>query len=226
VHELETIISNYGLVAVLVGALFEGETIVVIAGFAAHQGLLNPVGVVACAFVGSLSADQLFFSLAGHQSKRQFIVRLTHRPSFARALALVERYPNLSVLACRWLYGIRWVLPVAIAFTNISPVRFRILNAVSAACWATTFTAIGYFLGQTVEAVFGTLHGMERKALVAVAIAVLVLVVGRLIARRVVQTKLLKSPRESLGNRAETVGALKHKTSLNRRKISVSKAKS
>ena len=175
----------------LAGALFEGETIVVVAGFAAHQGLLNPVGVVACAFAGSLSADQLLFSLARHHSKRRFILRLKSRSSFARALKLVERYPNLSVLACRWLYGMRWVLPVAIAFSTISLVRFRILNTVSAACWATTFTAIGYFLGQTVEAVFGTLYGMEYKAVIAIAVAVFVLIVGRLIAIRVMQAKLL-----------------------------------
>jgi len=33
-----TIIATYGLVVVLVGALFEGETIVVVTGFAAPSG--------------------------------------------------------------------------------------------------------------------------------------------------------------------------------------------
>ena len=37
---LEALISHYGYAAVAIGTFFEGETILVIAGFASHQGYL------------------------------------------------------------------------------------------------------------------------------------------------------------------------------------------
>jgi membrane protein DedA with SNARE-associated domain len=48
---------------VLVGAFFEGETIVVLGGFAAHRGDLVLPGVIAGAFAGSLAGDQFAYFL-------------------------------------------------------------------------------------------------------------------------------------------------------------------
>jgi len=51
---LEEIISNYGYAALLIGTFIEGETILVLAGFAAHRGYLDLPLVVTCAFIGTL----------------------------------------------------------------------------------------------------------------------------------------------------------------------------
>ena len=37
--DLQSIIENYGYAAILIGTFLEGETILVLAGLAAHQGL-------------------------------------------------------------------------------------------------------------------------------------------------------------------------------------------
>ena len=60
---LESIIDTYGYVAVTIGTFFEGETILVIAGFAAHQGYMKLPGVIIAAFIGTVFGDQLFFYL-------------------------------------------------------------------------------------------------------------------------------------------------------------------
>ncbi len=60
---LESFIQTYGYLALLVGTFLEGETILVLAGFAAHLGYLNLPWVILVAFVGTLSGDQLFFYL-------------------------------------------------------------------------------------------------------------------------------------------------------------------
>ena len=57
----EELIANYGYIAVLIGTFFEGETILLIAGFFAHLGYLKLSYVIAAAFAGSLAGDQLFF---------------------------------------------------------------------------------------------------------------------------------------------------------------------
>ena len=47
--------------AVILGTFLEGETILVLAGLAAHQGYLSLSGIILAAFAGSLCGDQLFF---------------------------------------------------------------------------------------------------------------------------------------------------------------------
>ena len=60
---LQQLIEQYGYLAVLVGALLEGETILLIAGFAAHRGYLDLGAVIAVAAVGGFLGDQVFFWL-------------------------------------------------------------------------------------------------------------------------------------------------------------------
>ena len=60
---LQSLIDTYGYLAILVGTFFEGETILVLGGFAAYRGYLHLPWVIIAAFVGSLCGDQLFFFL-------------------------------------------------------------------------------------------------------------------------------------------------------------------
>ena len=59
--DLQSIIENYGYAAILIGTFLEGETILALAGLAAHQGYLALTWVILAAFLGSLCGDQLFF---------------------------------------------------------------------------------------------------------------------------------------------------------------------
>lgn len=58
--ELKHLIASYGYFAILIGTFLEGETILVLAGLAAHQGYLDLTGVIFGAFAGSLCGDQFF----------------------------------------------------------------------------------------------------------------------------------------------------------------------
>jgi membrane protein DedA with SNARE-associated domain len=65
---VETFIETYGYPALLVGTFFEGETFLVLAGFAAHQGYLDIPWVILAAFIGTLTGDQVFFYLGRRHS--------------------------------------------------------------------------------------------------------------------------------------------------------------
>ena len=69
--DLQNIIENYGYAAILIGTFLEGETILVLAGLAAHQGSLVLTWVIIAAFAGSLCGDQLFF-IWGANTVRRF----------------------------------------------------------------------------------------------------------------------------------------------------------
>jgi len=61
--DLPQLLSQYGYLAVFVGALLEGESILLLAGYAANGGYLSFWIVVAIAFFGATLGDQMFFFL-------------------------------------------------------------------------------------------------------------------------------------------------------------------
>ena len=164
---LEQIISQYGPAVIFVGTFLEGETLVVVAGFLSHQGIISPLAVSFSAFAGSFLGDQLWFYLGRRHASHPLILRLTRRPGFKRVAVAIEDHPKKFILSFRFIYGIRTISPVALALTSISGRQFLILNAIAAAIWAIAFTALGYVFGQAAEALLGEIKAIERKILLA-----------------------------------------------------------
>ena len=163
--------SRWGYAIVFAWTFLEGETVLLMAGFAAHRGWLRLDGVVAAAFAGSLAGDQLLFH-AGRRWGRRF---LESRPRWSaradRVHALLERRRDLFVLGFRFLYGLRTVSPVVIGTGPISSARFLVLNALGAALWAFSFGAAGYLCGEALAVLVGEVRRYELAALGAMAAA-------------------------------------------------------
>ena len=162
-------ISEYGYWAVLAGTLLEGESMLLLAGFAAHRGLLDVQAVAAVAVLGGFLGDQAFF-FAGRWWGPALLAR---KPGWAapaaRAKELLAKYDIPVILGVRFMYGLRVVLPFTIGMSGIPVLRFQLLNLVGAALWACTGVALGYLLGDAAERVFGDLQTYEGWALGAIA---------------------------------------------------------
>ena len=68
--------------------------------------------------------------------------------------------------------------------SNVPAPRFLVLNVVAAAIWAVCFSLLGYLFGQTIESLLGRLHGVETKLAAALAVAAVVWLVHRWLAKR------------------------------------------
>lgn len=182
--ELHQFIIDYGLWAVLGGTFLEGESVVVLAGFLAHQRLQHLPSVMLCAFAGSFLADQLLFHLGRRYREHRYVRRIREKPAFEKALSAIDRYPHGFILSLRFLYGLRTVGPVALGVSQVPPLRFLVLNAIAAAIWAACFSLLGYAFGQTIESLLGRLHGVETKLAIAAAIGVAIWLAYRVFGRR------------------------------------------
>ncbi len=172
---LEGLIQHYGYLAIVVGTFLEGETVVLLGGFAAHRGYLDLAGVMAAAFAGSLLGDTLYFEIGRREGMAFLARRPAWKKSSARVLAMVHTHQTLLILGFRFLYGIRTVTPFALGASGVSRARFVPLNVVSAALWASAFGALGYALGDTLEAAIGHIERYERAVFAAIVMAGLVL---------------------------------------------------
>jgi membrane protein DedA with SNARE-associated domain len=167
---LQNLIQEYGYYVVFAGTFLEGETILIMAGLAAKLGYLQLPFVVLIAFIGSFSGDQLYFHL-GRWRGRKILSQYTRLSQQApKVYKLLQRYDTPLILAIRFLYGLRIVGPIILGMSNISPIKFAILNSVGAALWASVIAVLGFSLGYAVELLVHDLRVYETILLVCIAV--------------------------------------------------------
>ena len=172
--DIAALITQYGYIAIFIGTLIEGETVVLVAGLLAHQGYLHAPFVALAAFLGSLASDQIMYLLGRY--KGQWLLAKFPRLSkgVERVAAKVRGREVPLILSFRFIYGIRNVTPVFLGSSGTKPELFIPLNAISAAVWAVAMTAAGYFAGGALAAALGRLHKYEPYIVAAILLAGLV----------------------------------------------------
>ncbi len=171
---LEPLLADYGLLAVLIGTFFEGETIVIVAGFLSHEGYFSPYLLCLCAFLGTFAGDQLWFYLGRRHANFKIVQKVTTFPSFAKVIRLIETHPIKFILSFRFIYGMRNISPVALGLSRVPALKYLILNAIAAAVWAISFTTIGYMFGQAAETFIGRMAGVQHKIFGAIVAGLVV----------------------------------------------------
>jgi membrane protein DedA with SNARE-associated domain len=166
VMSLYELVSTYGYLAIGIGTFLEGETILVLGGFAAHQGYLDLPWVLASAFLGTLLGDQLYYYIG--RSKGQLLLK--KRPKWQykskKVIALLQKHDALLIFGFRFLYGLRTVTPFVLGLSRISPVRFSIFNILGASTWAIGIGFMGYIFGHTFELLMGNVKRYELWILI------------------------------------------------------------
>ncbi|EKD5089036.1 DedA family protein [Salmonella enterica] len=174
--DINTLITHYGYAALVIGSMAEGETVTLLGGVAAHQGLLKFPLVAAAVALGGMMGDQLLYLLGrcyGGKILRRFPC---YHTKIRRAQKMIQRHPYLFVIGTRFMYGFRVVGPLLIGASRLPPKIFLPLNIVGALIWALLFTTLGYLGG---EVIAPWLHDLDQHLRHGVwLILAIVLVVG------------------------------------------------
>lgn len=167
---ISAFVASYGYLAVFVGTLLEGETVLIAAGYAAHRGMLDFTTVVLVAALGGTLGDQIAF-LLGRWKGDALIDRfpaLSQQKS--RVQGLLERHATLFILTIRFLYGLRVAGPMLLGSSHVGLLRFTLLNMIGAIFWAITLSSIGYVFGLAMNALIADLKHIEEILLLAILI--------------------------------------------------------
>ena len=183
-NDLHPLVQQYGLIAVLIGAFLEGETVLLLAGASAHIGLLDLRTVIAVAALGAFLGDNFFFMLGRH-----FGPHVTERvPWVATAVPRVDRLLKRwrwgAIIGLRFTYGLRMAGPMLIGAGTMPAWEFMAANAVGAALWAALIGALGYAGGHAVERLLGNVASGEKVLLVIVVLAGVLALAIRALQRR------------------------------------------
>ena len=164
---VSALVAQYGYAFVFAGALAEGESVLLAAGFAAHRGMLKLHVVMAVAFVAATLGDQLCFYL-GRRHGPQLLARFpVLQAQVKRIEPMLARHPNAAILSLRFLYGLRTAGPIALGALGVSRGRFALLNLLSAALWALGFSLLGYQFGHALDRLAPQLRSAEEIVLLA-----------------------------------------------------------
>lgn len=168
---LEGLIGSYGLLAVLLGTFFEGETILVLGGLAAHRGYLSLGSVIAVGFLGSFVGDQFYFQLGRWHGAALIAKRPAWHARVQRAQRVLERHHIAFILGFRFLYGLRTISPFAIGMSEVPIQRYLILNFLGGLVWSVAVAMLGYSVGGGAEALIGRVKEIELWLFAGVAAA-------------------------------------------------------
>lgn len=173
--EINRLIAEHGAWFYLIAFIWtflEGETVVLFAGFAAAQGMLNPFLLLVATGLGSFAGDQSWFWVGRHFGSRLLDRFPRWRFGVEAALRWLERYNTGFILSFRFIYGVRNFSSFAMGMSAIRGKRFLALNFLAAALWAAGFIAVGYFLGHAFRAVLGDLARSFSLAMLGVFVAI------------------------------------------------------
>lgn len=187
---LKHVIEQYGYLALFIGTFLEGETILLLAGFAAQspQFGLDLRWVILSAFAGSLAGDQTAFFIGRHYGRKLVARSEKWRARSDKVHAMLAKYHEILILSFRFFYGLRNLTPFVLGTAEISVRKFFLLNAIGAAIWAVAFALTGYAFGSLLEnvltRVIDNVHHAELAVLGLVAAVVAILWVVKRVRRR------------------------------------------
>ena len=171
---IEDFVRHYGYAAVALGALAEGETVLLVAGYGAHRGWLQWPLVVMVAAIAATLGDQVFFFL-GRWYGPQLINRF---PRLRRGLPHVERLLQRgapwAIVSVRFLYGLRVAGPILIGMAGVAPWRFVVFNAIGALIWAPLIVGLGWSFGAGMVQLASRLQQGEEILLLVASVAALI----------------------------------------------------
>jgi membrane protein DedA with SNARE-associated domain len=182
---LEELLSKYGYVAIFVLTFFEGESVLIAAGFLAFSGYLDAVTVILVSTAASYVGHGTFFLIALYRREvfLHFIQRFI-KVNLLKLEALMARYGTASIFICQWLYGFRLLSAAVLGLSRMGIRKYFTYQLISCFLWAIICTSAGYFFGATLKTVLGDVKKYDQYVAVGVVAAGFVIWLVRDVRRK------------------------------------------
>jgi membrane protein DedA with SNARE-associated domain len=148
--------------------MVESETIVLLAGLAAHRELLDLRGVIAAAALGTFGANQTLFHL-GRAHGHALLARWPRlQPRAARVLDFAHRHRRTLVLLYHFTVGLRAMTPFVLGMSRVRPVRFALVDGAVTLTWMGAISVGGFWLGDAATRLLPEIERAERFLFVGI----------------------------------------------------------
>lgn len=186
---VENIIREYGLWAVFLGALVEGELTLLFAGVLAHYGLFSFSEVFLSGTFGGVIGDSICY-LVGYTGKCTIRQSALIQRAQPRLEKMCQRFGIWSIFLVKYIYGFRIASAVFWGFAQMKFRRFAPLTTASCMVWVGLLSGIGYFFSEAIELIIGRVQRIGVMLLIALLITALVAIFVYLIEKHWLVNKI------------------------------------
>ncbi len=143
-------LESLGYLGVVIGAIMEGEIVIISFIQLAQLGYLKLSIVIFLFSLATFLTDWFCFFM-GRKKGRQYI--LNHpklQGRFSRMDQLMNRRKQVLLLSYRFMYGFRIVLPILFGLSSVSIRQFVFYSILGNILWVGFYATLGYFFSEVV----------------------------------------------------------------------------
>lgn len=159
----------------VIGLLVPGETVLLIASFAAAQGMLKIVYVTIIAAVGAILGNIAGYAI-GRRGGRRLIEKYGGRFVSPERLDAAEKYFDVhgpkTVFIGRFAAGVRVFVPLLAGASKMNFAKFLAYTVAAVLSWTVFISLVGFFFGQNWVLISKLLSRFSLAILIIIAIFV------------------------------------------------------
>jgi membrane-associated protein len=172
VYEL---IGQYGLYAVFILVLIEGDITLLLAGVLAHSYFFGEYSFARVLLWGTLGGcvSDNFAYLAGRGFRKGVCEIRFYRAAQPRLERLTQNFGPLSMFLSKYIYGLRWAACIFYGVGRMPYLRFIALSVGSCFMWVFVLSGAGYFFSGAVIGLIGDFQRLGKVLLVIVVVGII-----------------------------------------------------
>jgi membrane protein DedA with SNARE-associated domain len=180
---LEHLIQQYGLAAVLIGSAIEGDFTLILAGVFAHLGYFPFPLAVAAGVIGTYVGDFAWYALGRLRGPR-FRAGGFYQRVGPRIERLARRLGAAQLIAARFVYGTKAASMVFWGLHGMPLARFALVDAVACVIGALVFAGLGYGVSGSATALLGHVRRVQLWLLGVLVVGAILVLLIHLAAKR------------------------------------------
>ena len=172
---LYDIIGRFGLYAVFLLVMFEGDITLLLAGVLANQGFFGDhsfAWVLLAGTLGGAASDNVAYFMGRQFRKGVRDIRF-YRAAKPRMERLTTNFGPLSIFLSKYIYGLRWASCIFYGVGKMPYLRFMLLSLASCFTWVLVLSGAGYFFSGAVIGLIGDFQRLGKVLLVIVVVGIL-----------------------------------------------------
>ncbi len=169
------LILQYGLYAILILVMIEGDITLLLAGVLAHSGFFGEYSFARVLFWGTLGgvvSDNIAYATGRGFRKGVSDLRF-YRSASPRMERLTTKFGPLSIFLSKYIYGLRWATCTFYGVGRMPYLRFLLLSLASCFLWVFLLSGAGYFFSGAVMGLIGDFQRLGKVLLVIVVLGII-----------------------------------------------------
>ena len=165
---------QYGLYAVFILVMLDGDITLILAGVLSHSGFFGEYSfarVLLWGTVAGCTSDNLAYLTGRGFCEGVREVRF-YRAAKPRLERLTNKFGPLSIFLSKYIYGLRWASCVFYGVGRMPYLRFLALSFASCFLWVFVLAGAGYFFSGAVMRVIGDFQRVGKVLLVVVVLGI------------------------------------------------------